>query len=35
LASPTNAQNLAQDKLLTRDNTALIRLLLGLLEATD
>ena len=35
LASPTNAQTLAQVKLLTRQNTALIRLLLGLLEETD
>ena len=35
LASPTNPQTLAQVKALTRQNTALIRLVLGLLESTD
>ena len=35
LAAPTQADALAQVKDLTRQNTALIRLLLNLLEATD
>ena len=35
LASPTNAQTLAQVKALTRQNTAIIRLILNLLDATD
>jgi hypothetical protein len=35
LASPTNAQNLAQIRLLTREATALIRLTIGALETTD
>ena len=35
LASPTNAQTLAQVKALTRQNTALIRLLTNALDGTD
>lgn len=35
LASPTNAQNLAQIRALTRQNNGLIRLLLGQLDGTD
>lgn len=35
LASPTQAQTLAQVKALTRQNTALIRLLTNALDATD
>jgi hypothetical protein len=35
LSSPTNAQNAAQIKALTRQNQGVIRLLLGALEATD
>ena len=34
LASPTNAQNLAQIRALTRQNNALIRLLLKKLDST-
>ncbi len=35
IASPTNAQVAAQVKALTQQNNAVIRLLLGRLEATD
>ena len=35
IASPTNAQTLAQVKMLTRECTAIIRLLLSRLETTD
>ncbi len=35
IASPTNAQVLAQTRMLTRECTALIRLALNLLDSTD
>ncbi len=35
IASPTNAQVLAQVKALTRQNQGIIRLALGLLDGTD
>jgi hypothetical protein len=35
LTSPTTAQNVAQIRSLTQQNTVLIRLLLGLLDRTD
>lgn len=35
LASPTNAQTLAQVKALTRQSTGVIRQVLGLLDGTD
>jgi hypothetical protein len=35
VASPTNAQVVAQVKALTRQNDALIRVILGLLDSTD
>lgn len=35
LSAPTSAQTLAQVKALTRQNTAVIRLLLNLLDGTD
>lgn len=35
LASPTNAQTLAQVKALTRQTQALIRMTLGLMDGTD
>ena len=35
LAAPTNAQVLAQVKMLTRETTAVIRLLTNALDATD
>lgn len=35
LASPTNAQNAAQVRLLTRECSALIRMALNLLDSTD
>ena len=35
IASPTNAQVVAQTQRLTRENTAIIRLLIGALDTTD
>jgi hypothetical protein len=35
VASPTNAQNLAQIRMLTRECSSLIRLALNLLDSTD
>lgn len=35
IASPTQAQALAQVTVLTRETTAIMRLLLGLLDVTD
>ncbi len=35
LPSPTNAQNLAQIRALTRETNALVRLLLGSLDSLD
>lgn len=35
VASPTNAQVVAQVKALTRQNNALIRIILGALDSTD